>query len=73
VKVLFNGHIDPPVPVVIDAKVGVVDLNNQLLHAHCRLTVHPAMYYVGIVNPRRDTNHVVTEKDEQYLRWNSSL
>ena len=32
VKVLFNGHIDPPVPVVIDAKVGVVDLNNQLLH-----------------------------------------
>jgi hypothetical protein len=32
VKVLFNGHIDPPVPIVIDAKVGVVDLNNQLLH-----------------------------------------
>jgi hypothetical protein len=24
------------------------------------------MYYVGIVNPRRDTSHVVTEKDEPY-------
>jgi hypothetical protein len=32
VKLLFNGHIDPPAPVVIDAKVGVVDVNNQLLH-----------------------------------------
>lgn len=38
----------------------------MFLQAHCRLTVHPSLYYVGIVNPRRDTHHIVTEKDEPY-------
>lgn len=28
--------------------------------------MHPSEYYVGVVNPRRDTRHIITDKNEPY-------